>query len=227
IGARQEDISQAEETLKQAEINYQSAEKDKERFENLYKSKSITKKQYDDVISKYAITSAQYNAAKENFNKIKNLARPEELKQAEANVNRVKASVELIKKNLNDCFVTSPIDGIIVKKFIEAGENAGMMSSLFKVSDLSNVDLMLYVSTTELGKVMLGQSVDVIVDTYPDRIFKGKVVYISPEAEFTPKNIQTKEERTKLVFAVKVSIENPGYELKTGMPADAVIKLQN
>jgi HlyD family secretion protein len=224
-GARKEDIKQAEEALRQAEVNFQSTEKDKERFENLYNSKSITKKQYDDVVSRYEIALAQYNSANENLNKIRNLARPEELKQAEANVNRFKASVDLIKKSLNDCYVTSPADGFIVKRFIETGENAGMMTALFKVSDLSKVDLMIYVSTTELGKVKLGQSVDVSVDTYPDKIYEGKVIYISPEAEFTPKNIQTKEERTKLVFAVKVRIDNPEFELKTGMPADAVIKI--
>lgn len=226
IGARKEDINQAEETLKQAQINHLSAEKDKERFENLYKSKSITKKQYDDILSRYEITSAQFNSAKENFNKMKNLVRPEELKQAEANVNRQKAIIELIKKSLNDCFVISPTNGIIVKKFIEIGENAGMMSSLFKVSDLNVVDLMIYVSATELGKVNLGQSVDINVDAYTDKVYGGKVVYISPEAEFTPKNIQTKDERTKLVYAVKVRISNPNKELKSGMPADATVKLQ-
>lgn len=225
IGARKEDIKQAEEFAKQAEVNFNSAKEDKERFENLYQSKSITKKQLDDVVARYEITLAQFNSAKENLLKLKNLARPEELKQAEANISRLKANVDLLKKNLNDCFVVSPINGFIVKKFIESGETAGLMTSLFKVSDLSVVDLIIYISETELGKVRLEQTVDVKVDTYPDKIYKGKIIYISPEAEFTPKNIQTKEERTKLVFAVKVRIENPNYELKTGMPADATIKL--
>lgn len=222
-GARKEDIKQAEENLKQAEINFNSAEQDKQRFENLYQSKSITKKQLDDAVARYEIMLAQFNSAKENLIKIKNLARPEELKQAEANVNRLKSTADILKKNLNDCYVTSPINGFIVKKFIEAGENAGPLTSLFKVSDLSAVDLIIYISETDLGKVKLGQSVDISVDTYPDKIYKGTVNYISPEAEFTPKNIQTKEERTKLVFAVKVRIENPNFELKTGMPADASI----
>ncbi len=224
-GARSEDIKQAEEIAKQAEINLSLAEKDKQRFENLYQSKSITKKHLDDAVARYEITLAQFNSAKENLIKIKNLARPEELKQAEANVNRLRANVDILKKSLSDCYVTSPINGFIVKKFIEAGETAGPMTSLFKVSDLSVVDLKIYVSETELGKVKLEQPVDVKVDTYPNKIFKGKVIYISPEAEFTPKNIQTKEERTKLVFAIKVRIDNPDFELKTGMPADAAINL--
>ncbi len=84
---------------------------------------------------------------------------------------------------------------------------------------------MIYIPETELAMIKLNQTATVFIDTYPDKYYEGKVIYISPEAEFTPKNIQTKEERTKLVFAVKIQIPNPDFELKSGMPADAVIKL--
>jgi HlyD family secretion protein len=224
-GARKEDVKQAEENLKQAQVTFNLAEKDKERMENLYQAKSITKKQYDDAMANYEITQARLKSANENFEKVKNLARPEELKQAEANLNRVIANVNLIQKNLNDCYVTSPSSGFITKKFVEVGETAGMMSSLFQVADLSSVDLVIYVPETELGKVQLGQKAEITVDTYPDKFFNGKVIYISPQAEFTPKNIQTQEERTKLVFAVKIKIDNSEFELKDGMPADASIIL--
>ena len=100
-----------------------------------------------------------------------------------------------------------------------------MLSSLFKVSDLTKVNLIIYVSEEELGKVKLGQAADVSSDTYPDKKYEGKITYISPEAEFTPKNIQTKDERTKLVFAVKIKVKNPEFELKPGMPADAAVHL--
>jgi len=224
-GAREEDINQAEDNLKQAQITFNLAETDKKRMENLYTSKSITTKQYDDVLANYEIALARLNSAKENFQKIKNLSRPEELQQAEANLNRAIANLNLIQKSLNDCYVTSPANGFITKKFIEIGESAGMMSSLFQVADLSSVELVIYVSEAELGKVKLGQTAKIKIDTYPDKSFEGKVIYISPEAEFTPKNIQTQEERTKLVFAVKIKIENPEFELKDGMPADAQINL--
>jgi HlyD family secretion protein len=221
-GARKEDI-------KQAQVTFDLAEKDKVRMENLYQAKSITKKQYDDAIANYDITQARLKSAKENLEKVKNLSRPEELQQAEANFNRASANVSLIKKNLNDCYVTSPSSGFITKKFIEIGETAGMMTSLFQVADLSSVDLVIYIPETELGLVKLGQKADITVDTYPDKTFWGKVIYISPQAEFTPKNIQTQEERTKLVFAVKIKIENSDFKLKDGMPADAMIitKLQD
>ena len=225
VGARNEDIKQAEDNLKQAQVSFDLAEKDKERMDNLYKTQSITKKQHDDATANYEIARARLNSAKENLEKVKNLARPEELKQAEANLNRAIANVNIIQKNLNDCYVTSPSSGFITKKFVESGETAGMMSSLFQVADLSSVELVIYVPETELGKVKLSQKAEITVDTYPDKTFNGKVIYISPQAEFTPKNIQTQEERTKLVFAVKIKIDNPEFELKDGMPADASIIL--
>lgn len=224
-GARSEDIAQAEALLNQSEINYQQAKKDKERFETLYATNSVTNKQYEDVLLKFKIATEQYYAAKENLNKVKNFTRPEELKQAEGKFIQAKANEELIKKYIRDSYVTAPSDGIIAKKFVEKGESVTQMSSLFKISDLSNVELLIYVSEEELGKVKLGQKAEIFVDAYKDKSFSGEVIYISPEAEFTPKNIQTKDERTKLVFAVKIKIKNPDYELKPGMPADAIIKL--
>jgi HlyD family secretion protein len=222
-GARKEDIIQADESLRQAQVSFDLAEKDKQRMENLYTSKSITKKQFDDAVANFDIAKAKLNSAKENLQKVKNLSRPEEIKQSEANLNRALANVNIYQKNLNDCYVTSPSSGFITKKFVETGETAGIMSSLFQVADLNSVELAIYVSETELGKVKLGQKSEINVDTYPDKSFDGTVIYISPQAEFTPKNIQTKDERTKLVFQVKIKIENPDFELKDGMPADAII----
>ena len=222
-GAREEDIKQVEEALNEAKINFNLAEKDLKRMTDLYNSKSITRKQFDDATAHYNIAQAQLTSTEENYKKIKNFARPEELKQAEANVDKQKATVDLIQKQIRDCYVTTPSSGFVVKKFVEAGETVSPMSSSFKISDLSSVKLVIYVSEEELGKVKLNQDAAVSVDAYPDKTFSGKVIYISPEAEFTPKNIQTKEERTKLVFEVKVQVDNPEFELKAGMPADASI----
>ncbi len=224
-GARQEDIIQAKENLKQAEVNFEQAEKDKKRMTDLFESNSITKKQLEDATARYEVTLAQFNAAKENYKKIQNIARPEEITQAEANLKKQKATVDLLKKNINDSYVISPRKGYIVKKFIDEGETVTMLSSLFKVSDLSVAELVIYVSEEKLGKVQLNQKAEIHTDTYEDKTYEGYVSYISPEAEFTPKNIQTEDERTKLVFAVKIKIPNPEFELKAGMPADAIINL--
>jgi HlyD family secretion protein len=224
-GAREEDIRQGEEAVKQAQINYDQAKRDMNRMEALYESKSITKKQHEDAISKFNLTAAQLSSAEENLKKLRDYARPEDIRQAEANLKRQQAGADFLKKQIRDSYIVSPINGIIVKKFFEAGETVTMLSSLFRVSDLNTVDLIIYVSEEELGKVQLGQTAEVSSDTYPEKKYEGKVTYISPEAEFTPKNIQTKDERTKLVFAVKIKVKNPDLELKSGMPADAAIKV--
>ena len=224
-GARSEDIKQAEEMMKQSEVNFNSAKKDFERYKQLWESKSISKKQFEDITAKYDVALAQYNAAKENYQKVKKIFRPEEIEQAKGNLKKAKASVDLLKKSIRDSYVISPLSGFIVKKFVEVGETVTPMSSLFKVSNLSTVDLVIYVSEVELGKVKLGQKAEVSIDTYPDRKYEGKVTYISPEAEFTPKNVQTKDERTKLVFAVKITVDNKNFDLKPGMPADAKVYL--
>jgi len=224
-GARSEDIKQAEEMMKQSEVNFNSAKNDFERYKQLWESKSISKKQFEDMTARYEVALAQYNSAKENYQKVKKIFRPEEIEQAKGNVKKAKASVDLLKKSIHDSYVTSPLSGFIVKKFVEVGETVTPMSSLFKVSNLSTVDLVIYVSEVELGKIKLGQKAEVSIDTYPDRKYEGKVTYISPEAEFTPKNVQTKDERTKLVFAVKITVDNKNFDLKPGMPADAKIYL--
>ncbi len=224
-GARAEDIQQAENGLQQAKINMNLAEQDFKRMKDLYSSKTITKKQFDDAQAKYELTQSQYNSAQENLRKMKNYVRPEEIKQAQANLDRQKAAVDLLKKNISDSYVLSPITGFIVQKYVEKGETVSMLSSLFKVSELRTVKLVIYVSEENLGRVKLGQKADVTSDTYPNKIYKGTVIYISPEAEFTPKNIQTKDERTKLVYAVKIEIPNQDFELKPGMPADAEVHL--
>lgn len=224
-GARQEDIIQAEQNLNSAKVNFDVAERDKVRMQNLFDSRSITQKQYEDAVARYDLMSAQYKAAQENYNKVKKIFRPEEIDQSRANLNKAIAGVELLKKNIRDSYVISPINGFLIKTFVDRGESVTPMSSLFKISDLDVVELVIYVSTNELAYVKLGQEADVTIDAFKDKIYKGKVTYISPEAEFTPKNIQTKDERTKLVFAVKITIPNDDYDLKPGMPADAIINL--
>ena len=118
----------------------------------------------------------------------------------------------------------SPMNGVVTSRNIEPGETVTPGREVLTVSDLSRVDLKIFVDETEIGKVKPNQSVEVKVDSLPGKSFVGHVTFISPEGEFTPKIIQTKKERVKLVYLVKVSIDNPRYELKSGMPADAWLR---
>jgi|CZKP01.1.fsa_nt_gi HlyD family secretion protein len=225
-GSRKEDIQLSESSLNQAQANYDQAKIDLERLQKLYQTQTITKKQYDDATTHFDLMNDQLSSAKENYHKVRNFARPEEIKQAEAKLQQSVATADLIKKNIHDSYIVSPLNGIVVKKYFEIGETVAPMSSLVKISDLTNVELYIYVTEIELGKIKLGQKAEVSVDAFKDKKFEGKVTYISPEAEFTPKNIQTKDERTKLVFAIKIELPNPDFELKSGMPADAKIFFQ-
>jgi HlyD family secretion protein len=107
---------------------------------------------------------------------------------------------------------------------VELGEVVTTGREVLTLSDLSEVDLKIFVGETEIGNVKPGQHVDVKIDTFPDRVYAGTVAFISPEAEFTPKIIQTHKERVKLVYLVKISIPNPDLTFKPGMPADAWLR---
>lgn len=143
---------------------------------------------------------------------------------AEMQVKSAQDMVELLQTQIDDAKITAPTAGIVTTKVVEIGEIVSPGMPIVVITNLDTVYLTIFVSETKLGRVKLGQAAKVGVDSFPERIFTGKVTYISPEAEFTPKNIQTKEERVKLVYGVKIKLENPEKSLKPGMPADAVLK---
>jgi len=223
-GARKEDRIVVRELLSQAETNYKFAKKNKERMEQLRSSGSITEKEYDNALLAYNISLSKYNSAKENVKKSRS-ARPEQIQQIKAKLEQSKASIALIEKQISDCYVISPINGEIVNRYVEEGEVVSFLSSLFRIVDLTRAEIVIYVSEIDLAYIKLGEKVEVSIDAYNNKTFPGTIYFISPEAEFTPKNIQTKDERTKLVFAVKIKIENPEKILKKGMPADVKITL--
>ena len=143
---------------------------------------------------------------------------------AAAQVAQAEAGVRLLLTQQQNLIVTSPIDGVVIAKHASAGEIVAAGAPILTVADLDAVWVRLFIPLPHLGKVGLGQRVEVQTDAFPDRTFTGTVTEIAQRAEFTPKNVQTQEERVKLVFAVKVTIPNPGHLLKPGMPADAVIR---
>jgi HlyD family secretion protein len=222
-GARAEDVRQGEEALKQTGANLKVAADDAGRMRELASRGSVTPKQRDDAEARLVVTQAQEASAKEALSKLKRLARPEEIRAAEARLAQAVAAADLLRKTIADCTIVSPVAGIVTRRPVEAGELVSPGTTVLTVSELDRVHVMLFVTEKELGRVRLGGETDVMIDAAPGRVFKGWVTFISPEAEFTPKNIQTKEDRVKLVFGVKVEIPNPDGALKPGLPADAVI----
>jgi HlyD family secretion protein len=138
---------------------------------------------------------------------------------------QAQAALVLARRNLDNCYVISPLSGTVTTKVVEVGDLATPGGVIVAVSKLDTMNLVIYVSETELPRVRLGAEAEVRIDGGDQKLYPGKVIYISPTAEFTPKNIQTREDRVKLVFGVKIQIPNPDGSLKPGLPADATIKV--
>ncbi len=145
------------------------------------------------------------------------------VKTAEWQVKQAEASLEVVEIRLSKFASSSPVSGVVAAKYAEVGEIAQPATPILTITQLDQVTLTAYVPESKIGLVKLGQRALVTVDSYPDDSFSGRVTYISPQAQFTPRNVQLKEEREKTVFAVKISLDNPGQKLKPGMPADARI----
>ena len=148
---------------------------------------------------------------------------PEAVALAQAKVAQAEAAVALLDATLEKLRLASPLTGTVASRMIHPGEAAQPGMALLTLVDLSQVKLVVYAPASQIGRVKLGQPANVTVDAYPGRMFAGRVTYVADQAEFTPKNIQTQEERVKTVFRVEIALENPDGALRPGMPADAVL----
>jgi HlyD family secretion protein len=169
---------------------------------------------------------AKYKIAKDDYERSKQLysekmVSPQQFEAAASAFEVASAALDTAKVQYENTVIKSPISGKVLVKAIEKGELATVGSSIVTLADLSEVNLTVYLAEKDIGKIMLGEEVLVSVDSFPDEKFKGKVVFISEKAEFTPKAIQTKDERITQVFGIKIKIPNPEMKLKPGMPADA------
>lgn len=225
-GSRPQEVKGAEADVKYAEAELEKAKKDLERADMLFKNGAISASQYDSFKKAYDISKAKYSAVSEKKSLIKEGPRKEDIRAAEFRVKQAEAALKAIEERFRDTAIYAPMDGVVLKKNIEQGETVGAGMPVFVIGDLENPWIKVYVKETNLGAVRLGQAAKIKTDTFPDKTYEGKVSYISSEAEFTPKNVQTQEERVKLVFGVKVSVKNINDELKPGMPTDVELILK-
>jgi HlyD family secretion protein len=188
----------------------------------------VAKLEFDELSAQQISARANYVNAEKNYRRIKDLyssgsISKKDLDNAEAAFRMAKAAYDQVGATISNAVLYSPVNGVVLDTNLEVGEVAFPGTPILSIADISRPWMYIYVNETKLGLVKLGQEAKVFIDSYPGRAFKGKVVSISNKAEFTPKTIQTKEERVKLVFAVKISIDNHDRILKPGMPADAEI----
>jgi len=202
-------------------LRYETALKDFEKARETLAmlEEGVRKETIQTARARVAEGKALLKQAKSNLMKIDTAEK--EVETASAQVKAARSAVELAKIYLTYTQLRAPFKGIITTRNMEPGEVVLPGREVMTLSDLSTVELKIFVDETEIGKIKPSQRVEARVDTFPDKVYIGKVSFISPEGEFTPKIIQTHKERVKLVYLVKVSIPNPDLELKSGMPADA------
>jgi len=225
-GSRPQEIEQARANVSYAEAELNKAKKDYDRAEVLYKNGAISSQQMDSVKKTYDVAVSQNQRALEAFSLVKEGPRKEVIRAAADRVGQAKAAVNTYEERLKDSVISAPVSGVILRKNIELGETVAAGIPLYTIGDLENPWIKVYVKEDKLGLVKLGQKAEVTTDSYPGKKYEGIVTYISSEAEFTPKNVQTQEERVKLVFGVKASVKNLNDELKPGMPVDVRILLK-
>lgn len=222
-GARKQELADAGAALDKARSDRERAAKDLQRYEQLYERGVLPAIELDRAKNTVDAAESQLKRAGEQLSLLREGTRPLQIKVAQEEAQRARAAVKAVKTRIEDRAIQAPLDGTILTKYVEEGETVAAGSPLLTAADLGHPWIRVYVPEEEIGRVKLGQDARVYVDSAPGKAFPGKVVQINDEAEFTPKNIQTRKERVNLVFGVKIALENPEGTLKPGMPADAEI----
>ena len=234
-GARREDVQQARAQadsaradIAAAQAELEAASADLKRFEALLQSNAGSRKQRDDAATRMQVATSRVEAARERARaadegvaKLRAGSRPEEIAAAAARVAAVDAQLATLHKALTDATVTAPVAGTVTSKLVDAGEVVAARTPLAVISDLEHAWANVYVDEPVVPTLKLGQAVTLVTDA--GQRIAGTISYISPRAEFTPRNVQTADERSKLVYRVKVSADNREGILKPGMPVEAEI----
>jgi HlyD family secretion protein len=206
LQAARAQLDNARLNIKQTALDDSLAVKKFERIDRLIKSGSANQQQYDQAENESRKASLAREAARVG------------VKAVEADIARINADIEVLKKQLDDCTPSAPVSGVIVTTYVEAGELVTAGSALLKTARLDTVTVKIYLPPTNLAGINLGDRAEVDPEIENYTPLEGTVSWISPEAEFTPKNIQTRQARADLVYAVKITIPNPNGTLKIGMP---------
>jgi HlyD family secretion protein len=235
-GSRPEDIRQASSQLQSAQADVHGAQAeldaavaDLERFEGLLRVNAGSVKQRDDARTRRDVAQARVRAAQERAQaaadglaRVRAGARPQEIDAARARVSVAEAQIAALQKNAGDAILKSPVAGIVTAKLLDAGEMAAPRAPVAVVTDLDHAWANLYVDERLVPQLKIGQTATIVTDA--GQRLPGIITFISPNAEFTPRNVQTAEERSKLVYRVKVTADNKAGILKPGMPVEAELK---
>jgi HlyD family secretion protein len=221
-GARKEDIAELEAQAAASAADLAGAERDLERMQGLLDKGSGTTKARDDAQTRRDVLAARLQSQREALARLRAGFREEEKAAAQARLSAVEARIAQLEQQVKDAVVASPLDGIVTEKVAEPGELLQVGSALCVITNLADAWLTVYVAEPDLGRLRLGQEAEVVTDDGQKRT--GKITFMAKQAEFTPKNVQTRDERVKLVFKVKVGLANADGLFKPGMPAETRLR---
>jgi HlyD family secretion protein len=225
-GSRTQDIEAAKLAVLDAQADLDQKKKDYARYQALYEKDEIPGQTRDLAATNVTRAQATYDRAQQIYDELVEGTRKEELAVEHSNVHQADQNLRMSRIRLAYTVLRAPFTGVVLVRQAELGEVVSPGTPIVTLADLDHLWVRVYVPETDLGKVHWGQAVDVRTDTYPDKDYNGRISFVSSEAEFTPKSVQTEKERVTLVYRVKVDVENPNRELKPGMPADTMIKLK-
>jgi len=220
-GNRTQDVQQGRDALTAANQRLADAQRDLDRTRRLFDGGAVSREALDKAQLAFDVAQSQHDQAAQALQLLEIGPRPERIDAQRAVVAAAQATIQQINALLANAMIRAPFDGVVTVKDREVGETVSPGAPVLTVTNLNDRWVRIYIPETSIGAVHLGETATITADTYKGRVYRGAVSFIASEAEFTPKNVQTKDERVKLVYAVKVRITSDStYDLKPGIPAD-------
>jgi HlyD family secretion protein len=225
-GSRSQEVEAGRQAVIDAQADLDQKKKDHERYQRLYEKDEVTAQIRDLAATSVTRAQAALTRAQQVYSELLEGTRKEQLAVDRANLHQARQNLDMSRIRLHYTVLRAPFDGVVLVRQVELGEVVAPGTPIVTLADLDHIWVRVYLPETDLGRLRWGQDVVVRTDTYPGKNYHGRVSFIASEAEFTPKSVQTEKERVTLVYRVKVDVENPNYELKPGMPADAYIQIK-
>ena len=223
-GVRAVDLQVAQSGVDLTQVLLTSAQLNLEDVEDISTRNSTRDQQIEAAQAQVDQAQANLDAAQAAYEALLSIPRDYELSGAEAGVDAASSVVDQIIDQIARQSLFSPIDGLVLQHLVHEGEYSLPGMAVVSIADLSELELTAYVPEAELNNVQIGAMVSVKVDAFPERVYSGEIIYIADQAEFTPRNIQTPEDRVIMVFAIQIRVPNPDGSLKPGLPADVIIR---
>ena len=223
-GARPEEVRQTRSGVDAAQRRMEESAAVLARTRRLFEGGAVSREALDQAETAHTVARTQYQQAREQLTLVNTGPRTERIQAQRAVVQEAEAAVAQVQANIDNAVIAAPFDGVVTVRHREPGESVAAGAPVLTVMNTRDRWVRIYVRENEVGRVAIGQHASITSDSHPDKKFDGRVTFISNEAEFTPRNVQTQEERVKLVYAVKVAIVGDAeMQLKPGVPADVVL----